>query len=102
MQCVWAGSGDEPGAPGAPGAQVLQFRLYEGEQFYSADVLADAQVVDVGERAFVAVSDSGVTLQWVRRGNTAELVYTAGVDSDPGSKRPVIETLATEIDERLG
>jgi len=95
MQCVWT-------SPDRTPPQVLQFRLYEGEHFFSFDVVPDAQAIDVGDRGFVSVTDTDVTLQWVRGTRTAELVYTAGVDDAPEEKRPPLEALAAEVDERLG
>jgi len=105
--CIWENEGsDELGNP----SHLLQVRVYDGEQFYSAEVYPDAEELEIGERAFVDATEGGlggVTVQFVQDGRVFDINYAIiniGVEGDAVdavTKQDAVVELARQAADRM-
>jgi hypothetical protein len=93
-------------------SQLLQVRVFDGEQFFGAESFDDEQPVDgLGEQAFVRTSDSaagGVEVQFLQDGKTVSLSYSTvniGVEDpdriDPADHDDEVVALAKQAAGRM-
>ena len=79
---------------------LLQVRVYEGEQFYGREIFKDAKpLANLGDEAFVYFNDPGnsVDVQFLKDGKTGTVNYTAGQSVDIESKIPELERVARRL-----
>jgi len=94
--CIWGTPFD------ADTYQLLQFRIWEGEQFYSESIYEGARHLDIGDGGFVAVESGSVTIQWVQDGQTAHLAYSGSLADDTAAKAPQVEEMAERLAGEIG
>ncbi|MCZ7525541.1 MAG: hypothetical protein M5U14_03610 [Acidimicrobiia bacterium] len=100
--CIWQ-SPDGPEGELTP-QHLLQFHVWDGEQFYGGDagVYDDPEPIDVGDRGFIAVSDAGISLQFVQSGKTVSLDYSLlFADRSIASSAGAVQELAAKVSSLL-
>ena len=94
-ECLW-------GWDTETSAGLLQFRVWNSPQYYSAP--ADSQPFDIGEQAYIRVHEiAGVDIEWVQDGKTIDLSYfTTGPDAPPAdAKTEEVKNLARKVAAEL-
>lgn len=83
---------------------LLLFEIYEGEEFYGEAVFAEdaesLEQLDLGDRSFVALSVTGLTIQFLLDGNTVVLNVN-GNGIDPADFREELLDLARHVEAEL-
>lgn len=83
-ECLWTWDTDT-------GNQLLQFRIWDGEQYYSDS--PNSQPIDIGEKGNIVLNEFlGVDITWLQDGKTYSLSY-----STSGSNVPDATTKAEEV-----
>lgn len=90
-ECLWTWDTET-------GGQLLQFRVFNGPQYYSE--LPDAQPFDIGEQGNVRTNTfTGVDVEWIQDAKTYTLSYsTVGTDvPDATTKAEEVKQLAKKV-----
>ncbi len=92
--CLYEGV-DEP----ATVRNLLQMRVYDGDQYYGDEVFSDREPLAIGDRGFVNVNAAGrvVDVQFVQDGRTVAISYSAGRDVDVTTKVDALERIADQL-----
>ena len=83
--------------------QLLQFRIFDNDRYYSKDLVADGKPIKkLGSKAYVDANGPGgiVDLQFVRDGKVYALAYSNSA-GDAATRAPQVEALARTINGRL-
>jgi hypothetical protein len=94
-ECIWTWDTDLSN-------QLLQFRVWNGEVYYSETDGAEA--IDLGDKGQIRVDDlGGIDITWVQDGNTVELSYfNIGPDvPEMQSKVQEMKDLAQQVSDDL-
>ncbi len=94
-QCIYASAGLD--------GQLVQFRIFDNERYYSKALVADGKpVTGLGRKAYIDTQGPGgiVDLQWVNDGHVYALAYSI-VGGDAATRASELELLARTIDDRL-
>ena len=94
-ECLWTYDTETSG-------QLLQFRVWDGEIYYSMP--SDAEAFDLGDQGYIRVNEyAGIDISWVQEGKTIDLSYsTVGPDSpELQSKVPEMKDLAMQVSDEL-
>lgn len=97
-ECLW--TWDSPEADN----QLLQFRIWNGEMYYSEPSDSYTQTLDIGDKGNIRVhKTAGVDIQWVQDGKTIDLSYsTVGTGvPDPTTKVEEVKALARKVEKEL-
>jgi len=91
--CEWS-------APAGEGQWLLQIQVYEGEQFFGADLFDDATELDICDRAFTGEM-MGQTIQFLGSGTMVQISLSAIFvpdDEKPGEEgRERLEQFARDV-----
>jgi len=82
--------------------QLLQFRIWNGPQYYGAP--SDSQPLDIGEKGYIRVHPlAGVDIEWVQNGKTISLSYSTIGSDIPNATTKVeeLKTLARKVEKQL-
>ena len=94
-QCLYASTGLD--------GQLVQFRIFDNERYYSKALVADGKrVTGLGRKAYIDTQgpDGIVDLQWVNDGHVYALAYSIA-GGDATTRASELELLARTIDDRL-
>jgi hypothetical protein len=82
---------------------LLQMRVYDGEQYFGDRVFTDEMPLDVGDEGFVNVNEAGgiVDIQFVQDGRTVAVNYSAGPEVDVTTKVDAVEAIARQLSAGL-
>lgn len=82
--------------------QLLQFYIWNGEQYYGET--PGAQSINLGDKGFIRVNEfAGVDIEWIQDGKTISLSYsTIGTEvPDATTKAEEVKSLARKIEGQL-
>lgn len=94
-QCIY----ESPALDG----QLVQFRIFDDDRYYSEDLVNDGTpVTGLGRKAYIDTEgpDGIVDLQFVRDGKVYALAYS-NIAGDAAARASNLELLARTIDDRL-
>ena len=79
---------------------LLQVRVYPGEQFYGAQLFPSAtELTGFGDKGFVAVNAKThkIDLQFVKGGRTGVIAYTTGGGVDIAAREDAVRTIGKKL-----
>lgn len=94
-ECIWSQDTDMA-------SQLLQFRVWDGEQFYFDD--PEAEQLDLGDKGWMSVDDfAGIDIMWIQDGKTIDLSYFNVGEGMPtiDSKVEEMKALAQQVSDKL-
>jgi hypothetical protein len=92
--CIYGGAEDE-----LTTRNLLQLRVYDGEQFFGEAIFPDAEDLDIGDESFVAVNEAAhtVDVQFVQDGKTGTVNYNTGSGIDVAARRDEVVAIAQQL-----
>lgn len=99
-ECLWTWDADTDN-------QLLQFRVWDGAQYYSDGPNYDApnsQPIDLGEKGNIDMSDvRGVDITWLQDGKTYEISYSTvgSAVPDPTVKAEQVKNIARKVEGQV-
>lgn len=94
-ECVWSWEADMA-------SQLLQFRVWDGEEFYFDN--PEAETLAVGDKGYISVDEfAGIDIMWIQDGKTIDLSYFTVGEGVPTveSKVEEMKALAEKVSDKL-